>query len=89
MKKCRNCVQVKYPGTRIACVLNLPLTWKGSFYERARSVPGNWSADRWKNEAIYQKNRLDQEVAVHTPRGRFELPRREAPVAFEATAFPG
>ena len=24
-----------------------------------------------------------------TPRGRFELPRREAPAAFEATAFPG
>ncbi len=26
---------------------------------------------------------------INTPRGRFELPRREAPVAFEATAFPG
>jgi hypothetical protein len=24
-----------------------------------------------------------------TPRGRFELPRRRAPAAFEATAFPG
>jgi hypothetical protein len=28
-------------------------------------------------------------LLFHTPRGRFELPRREAPVAFEATAFPG
>ena len=28
-------------------------------------------------------------VSKKTPRGRFELPRREAPVAFEATAFPG
>jgi hypothetical protein len=25
---------------------------------------------------------------LKTPRGRFELPRRKAPVAFEATAFP-
>jgi hypothetical protein len=27
-------------------------------------------------------------IRLSTPRGRFELPRRKAPVAFEATAFP-
>jgi hypothetical protein len=34
-------------------------------------------------------NKPYKENTKNTPRGRFELPRREAPVAFEATAFPG
>ena len=37
--------------------------------------------NKWKKISEKQQN--------NTPRGRFELPRREAPVAFEATAFPG
>jgi hypothetical protein len=31
---------------------------------------------------------IDIKYRIKTPRGRFELPRRKAPVAFEATAFP-
>jgi hypothetical protein len=40
-----------------------------------------------KQHSIMIKSEKNQ--IVITPRGRFELPRREAPVAFEATAFPG
>ena len=49
---------------------------------------GNWRDVR-ENMAAYHKNRGEKDALVQTPRGRFELPRREAPVAFEATAFPG
>jgi hypothetical protein len=52
---------------------------------------------RWlkKQMVSTQDPLLYQDLVDHirentkTPRGRFELPRREAPVAFEATAFPG
>jgi hypothetical protein len=43
---------------------------------------GDSGYEKWKQNSRRLKPLL-------TPRGRFELPRREAPVAFEATAFPG
>jgi hypothetical protein len=80
-----------FPGTRIPCPDHCcpvqPCTHGSSSGTIIHQISPETGRQVLRISVV--QNRGDQEAPVHTPRGRFELPRREAPVAFEATAFPG